>query len=157
MSEEITVEALLTRIQAHLDERKGATQAGIGVGVPRRGGAFSDDVYERLEEAEAVAEAVYIKPFLTPPHLPLVGGIWQKLRGQAHDLVIFYVNRLAGAQAAFNREIVAGFAALVDELDRGGRASAKDEIASLREEVRALRGQVAALQAHIEPRDSGPG
>ena len=49
-------------------------------------------------------ESVYVRPFLTPPHLPLIGSLWQKVRAAAHDLVVFYVNRLAGVQAAFNRD-----------------------------------------------------
>jgi hypothetical protein len=40
----------------------------------------------------------------------------------------------------------------VDDLDRGGRASPTDELASLRAEVAALRDQVAALRAQGETR-----
>ena len=155
MPEEIKIEDLLARIQAYLDTRQGTTQpGGRGVSIRPRG-AFSAEVYERLEEAEVIAEAVHVTPFLTPVHLPIVGALWQRIRGAAHDLAIFYVNRLAGAQAAFNREVVAGWAALVDDLDRGGRANSADDLASLRAEVAALRDQVAALRAQDETRPAG--
>ena len=91
-------------------------------------------------------DSIRVETSLTPPHLPLVGGLWQKVRGQAHDLVVFYVNRLAGAQNVFNREIVAALSALVSDLDRGSRADFQDELAMLRAEVAALGAQVVQLQ-----------
>jgi hypothetical protein len=66
----------------------------------------------------------------------------------AHKLVVFYVNRLAGAQGTFNREIVGALIALVYDLDRGGRANPEAEIAALRADVDALRAEVDALKTN---------
>lgn len=141
---EIPVEELLVQIQRHLDARQGARSETAG--RPLRGDRFSEPVYDALEEASAVLEAIRVEPSLTPPHLPLVGGLWQGMRARAHELVVFYVNRLAGVQATFNREVVAALSALIRDLDRGGRADSMGEIAALRQEVAVLRSQITAMQ-----------
>jgi len=146
------VEVLLERIQRHLDARK-RQAAAMPAAAPRSGG-FSDVVYERLEEADAVMDAISVQPFLSPPYIPIIGGLWQRLRLAAHQLVVFYVNRLASAQATFNREIVGALTALVRDLDRGGRANPDAEIAALRAEVCALRAEVDALKAGAAEQDT---
>jgi len=140
----VPIEELLERVQKHLDARQGASAK---VEMVRRGGFFSPAVYDQLEEAGTVMGSIYVKPFLTPPHLPVIGGLWQRMRSAAHELAIFYVNRLAGAQVAFNREVVACLNALVEDLDIGGRANLQSEIVALREEVQSLRAQVEKLKA----------
>ncbi len=142
------VEELLAQIQRHLDARQGARG---GVAAPPRGDRFSPAVYDALEEAGAALDTVRVEPFLSPPHLPLIGGVWQKVRRPAHDLAVYYVNRLAGVQAVFNREIVAALRGLVADLDRGGSADLGEEIAALRREVAALRREVAALRLQNAP------
>jgi hypothetical protein len=141
------VEVLLERIQRHLDAKKGQT-APAQIAPTHSGGGFSDEVYDRLEEADAVMGAISVRPFLSPAHIPIIGGLWQRVRLAAHQLVIFYVNRLAGAQGTFNREIVGALIALIHDLDRGGRVNPDTEIAALRAEVRALRAEVDALKSN---------
>jgi hypothetical protein len=142
---DIPVEELLAQIQRHLDARQGA-RAGEVAPLPH-GDRFSATVYDSLEEASAVMDAIRVESFVSPSHLPLIGGAWQKVRWLAHDLVVYYVNRLAGAQGVFNREIVVALKGLVVDLDRGGQADPSEEFADLRREVAALRDQVAALRA----------
>ena len=141
------VEALLERIQRHLDVKKGQA-APAQAASARSGGSFSEEVYDRLEEADAVIGAISVQPFLSPPHILVIGGLWQRARLAAHQLVVFYVNRLAGAQGTFNREIVGALTALIHDLDRGGRVNLDTEIAALRAEVRALRAEVDALKSN---------
>lgn len=141
------VEALLERIQRHLDAKEG--QAAPAQAAPARsGGSFSEEVYDRLEEADAVMGAISVQPFLSPAHIPIIGDLWQRVRLAAHQLVVFYVNRLAGAQGTFNREITGALTALVHDLDRGGRANPDADLAALRAEVNALRAEVDALKSN---------
>ena len=145
------VEVLLERIQRHLDAKQ-AQPAPAEAAPARSGESFSEEVYDRLEEADAVMGAISVQPFLSPPHIPIVGGLWQRVRLTAHQLVVFYVNRLAGAQGAFNREIAGVVTALVHDLDRGGRANPDAAIVALRAEVSALRAEVDALKADAPER-----
>lgn len=146
---DLPVEELLAQIQRHLDGRHGVHSSAAA--PTSHEDRFSATVYDALEEADALLDTVRVEPFLSPPHLPLIGGAWQKIRKLAHDLVIYYVNRLAGAQGAFNREMVAALRGLVADLDRGGPADPSAEIAELRREIAALREQVSALEAARAP------
>lgn len=142
MTEE-PVERLLERIQRYLDRRvKEPTPGQPPPPLPVKG-RFSAEVYDRLMEADLIKDAIFLEVSLTPSSLPLLGGLWQRARMAAHQLVVFYVNRLAGAQAAFNREIVASLIALVRDLER-------DELVALEAEVTRLRAEVQDLQAEVE-------
>jgi hypothetical protein len=143
MSDE-SVEQQLAQIQQYLDARQSAHQGRIA--AQTHGDRFSEAVYDALDEASVIIDSIQVKPFLTPSHLPVIGGLWQKVRAEAHDLVVFYVNRLAGLQAVFNREIVTTLSGLIRDLEPGGRADIGDEVAALREEIAALRAEVQRLQ-----------
>jgi hypothetical protein len=151
---DVPVEELLAQIQRHLDARQGVRASEVAA-LPH-GDRFSTTVYDSLEEASAVMDTIRVAPFVSPAHLPVVGGVWQKARGLAHGLVVYYVNRLAGVQGVFNREITAAVTALVADLDRDGRADAKDDMLTLRAELAALRAQVAALEATSVHPDRSP-
>lgn len=142
---DVPVEQLLEQIQRHLDARQGVSIGSVA--VSGHGDRFSTTVYDALDEASVVMASIHVEPALTPPYLPLIGGLWQKVRIQAHSLVVFYVNRLAGLQGVFNREAVAALTVLVRDLDSGGRADSRCEITALRAEVSALRAEVDALKA----------
>lgn len=148
MTEE-PVERLLERIQRYLDRRAREPAPGQPSPPLPVKGRFSTEVYDRLMEADLIKDAISLEVSLTPSSLPLLGGLWQRARMAAHQLVVFYVNRLAGAQAAFNREIVAGLTALVRDLEHGESAALEAEVARLRAEVQALRAEVQALRARL--------
>lgn len=151
---DVSVAELLAQIQRHLDARQGAR--GSADASPAHGDRFSTTIYDALEEASAVMDTIRVEPFVSPAHLPVVGGVWQKARGLAHGLVVYYVNRLAGVQGVFNREITAAVTALVADLDRGGRADAEDDMLALRAELAALKAQVADLEATSAHPDRSP-
>jgi uncharacterized protein YlxW (UPF0749 family) len=115
-------------------------------------GRLSAEVYERLTEADAIKDAIAVELSLAPSSLPLLGSLWQRARMAAHQLVVFYVNRLAGAQAAFNRELLAALIALVREVERSEPTRLEAEVAKLQAEVQALRTEIQALQARL-PKD----
>jgi hypothetical protein len=142
---DIPVEQLLEQIRRHLDARQGPHASSVA--ARPHGDRFSETVYDTLEEAAVVMDSIRVQTVLTPPHLPLVGGTWQKFRARAHELVVFYVNRHAGLQGSFNREIASCLVALVSDLDEGGRADLMGEITALRAEVAALRAQIDGKDA----------
>ncbi len=149
---EAPIEELLARIQRHLDERR--TAPAVNLPPSCHGDYFSQGVYQALEEAEALAESAYVQSFLTPTALPLIGGLWYRLRAAFHRLVVFYVNRSAAAQTAFNRALTVCLAALVADLDTGGRAETQVKIADLQREIQALRAQLEELRRALEAREA---
>lgn len=127
--EQAPVDQLLARIERHLAALRSDAAGGAR---PVRSGRLSQAVYDGIDEAGILMNATHVQPFLTAPQLPIIGPLLQRWRAAVHALVVFYVNRHAGAQAAFNREIVATLNAIVDDLDRGDGVDPADRFASHR-------------------------
>jgi hypothetical protein len=137
------VDALLAQITGHIAAHRSDAPGPL---TAARKGRFSETVYDRIDEAAVLADSVHVAPFLTPARTPVIGGLWQRIRASAHALVVFYVNRHAGAQVAFNREITSGLRELVEDLDEDGGPANAVEVAALRAEVRALRARLDQLE-----------
>jgi hypothetical protein len=138
-----SIDTLFEQVKSHI-----AAHRKDVVAPPARAsrGYFPPSVYDRIDEAGVLADATTVQPFLTPSTVPIVGGLWQKIRLAAHNLVVFYVNRHAGAQMAFNREITGGLREVVETLDEDDGPAAALELAALRTEIEALQRRLARLE-----------
>jgi len=94
---------------------------------------LSRDLYEAVRYTALGWDKVGVEMALTETRLPLVGGLTQRLRAALHELVLFYVNRLAGRQARFNEYSARALAVLVRDLEA--------EVGSLRARLDALEEQ----------------
>lgn len=73
-------------------------------GIPYRFGH-----YYHLQRANALYNQAETDPVLASSpatQLPLLGRLWQFIRAEAHQLVLFYVNRHIGQQTQVNRHLV---------------------------------------------------
>jgi|DewCreStandDraft_5_1066085.scaffolds.fasta_scaffold01374_5 uncharacterized small protein (DUF1192 family) len=144
---EIDIEDIMRQIRAHIARRQGQAP-GLGVGgafspeVSPRQGRLKPELYDELYQANVAYDKAYVSLELTPTRLPFVGGLWQRVRRIAHNLVIFYVNRLGVAQIAFNRHAVRVLNEIVRSLD-------EDEML---ERVARLEREVAELRAQLDGR-----
>jgi hypothetical protein len=145
-SSQSPVDILLSQVSARIAAYRSAAPARPAAS---RKGHFSEVVYDRIDEAGVLADSVTVQPFLTPVKIPVIGGLWQSIRTSAHQLVVFYVNRHAGAQIAFNREITNGLREVVQDLDEDGGPATAVELAALRAEVRVLRERLERLEAAL--------
>ena len=96
-------------------------------------------LYHHLRQANRSYNQVETAPLLAPSpatRLPVLGRLWQLVRGQAHQLILFYVNRAATHQAGVNRHLVSA----ANELARLAQEQQRT-IAALQAEVEALRAQ----------------
>jgi hypothetical protein len=143
---QLPIEELLIRIQHHLDAKKGVKPKTASPLRYASVQSFSKDVYNHLDEASVVLDGIQVESFLSPSKPPLIGGLWQRVRLAAHNLVLFYVNQLAGMQKTFNQEILEALTSLVSDLDTRHQAGCPNEIHKLRDEVGELRAQVEALR-----------
>ncbi len=66
--------------------------------------------------------------------VPVLGKLWGMIRGQAHSLIIFYVNRVVNHQVEVNRHLVNALTLMTREQQRQQRriAALEDEISQLR-------------------------
>ena len=69
--------------------------------------------------------------------LPIIGPIWQRIRGQIHDLVRFYVNRSTSHQVTVDRHLVSVLNRLTFVTQEQQRT-----IKSLQDEIAELRGRM---------------
>lgn len=78
-----------------------------------------------------------VEPVLAPSpatRMPVVGRLWQQIRGEVHNLVLFYVNRSVQDQNRLNVDLISA----LNELTRVVQAQ-QVEIESLRAELRRPR------------------
>lgn len=66
--------------------------------------------------------------------VPVLGKLWGMIRGQAHNLIIFYMNRVVTHQVEVNRHLVNALTLMTREQQRQQR-----KIAELEEEIKTLR------------------
>ena len=100
-------------------------------------GEFDVDLYYHLRQANEAYPQVGVGSDLVPSpvsRLPLVGRLWARVRTEAHNLVLFYLNKLAGQQAAVNRHLVSALNRLVIQVE-----AQEAELGRLRDEVERLR------------------
>ena len=67
------------------------------------------NLYHYLRLLNEGYAAIDTQPILAPSpatRLPLVGKLWARLRGEVHNLVLFYVNRAVTQQVNVNRYLV---------------------------------------------------
>jgi hypothetical protein len=93
-------------------------------------GAFDKDLYYHLRKANDLYYQVDVEPALAPSpatQLPILGRLWGQIRQEAHNLVLFYVGKLARQQLAINRHTVSTLNRMAAQLQE------------LREQVEQLR------------------
>ena len=88
---------------------------------------LANQLYNQAETAPVLAASAATQ-------LPLFGRLWKLVREQAHQLVLFYVNRLVAHQTNVDRHLVS----VANELTR--------EIQEQQEQIRALQEEVEALR-----------
>lgn len=139
-SESLDTEAIMQEIRARLRARRDLARAknldweayadGLYPVPPEA--VFSRDLHEAVRHLSLEYDKVNIEMALTETRLPLVGGLAQRLRGALHELVLYYVNRLAARQIRFNYQTSRAITLLVRDLEA---------------QVRELRTRVELLES----------
>ncbi len=144
---EVTADELAERVDSRLAARPPERPVAL-LNIPPYGStgalpSLPEDLphfFDLLHHLRALTGSYYkieTRPILAPSpatRLPLVGPLWGKLRHFAHELVLFYVNRVASHQTSVNHQLtqVAGeMARLQIRMER--------EITALRDEIDRLK------------------
>jgi hypothetical protein len=93
---------------------------------------FDADLYYHLRKANDLYYQIGVEPSLAPSpatQLPILGHLWRQIRQEAHNLVLFYVGKLACQQLAVNRHTVSALNRMAVQIQ------------ALHEEIAKLRGQ----------------
>lgn len=116
----------------------------------QRPGRLSQPVYDHLFQALGAYDQTRVEAYLSPSTVPLIGPLWQRLRRLAHNLVLFYLDRLSDRQIHFNEQLIRALEGLVHDLET------EPSPAALQEQITVLREQLAELQTRMAQR-SGEG
>ena len=144
--EELTAADLETAVAQRLSERQAKLGRPSPVDFPMFGylspmpekpakGAVSQSLYHhlrQLNEMEAPETASVLLPS-SATRIPILGRLWAVIRGQAHQLVLFYVNRALAHETAVNTHTLNA----LNELTRLTQ-SQQEEINRLQKELERL-------------------
>lgn len=149
---DVDVNEVMARIRARIQARRLAAQEkgldfdrlpGYDETATRRG-HLSGDFYYDLHQSRQSAEEIWVS-------LSLMGDEryprWlsapiRRIRHAAHQLVLYYVNMLAGRQVVFNRSAVGALAEMADTIEQ--MAARLD---ALEREVQALRAAASTPES----------
>jgi hypothetical protein len=70
---------------------------------------YDIELYFHLRRANETYYQIGVEPLIVPSprsSIPILGPLWDRIRHEAHNLVLFYVNRLAQKQVTVNRHLV---------------------------------------------------
>lgn len=103
---------------------------------PPAGYAYNPNLYYYLKQANQ-SPPPSVAPVLAPSpatRVPILGRMWQLIRGEMHNLILFYVNRTAGDQSRLNIDLIS----TLNELTR---------------ELQAQQIEIQRLRAELQQRD----
>ncbi len=98
---------------------------------------YDPDLYHHLRLVNETFAPIDTRPVLASSpstRVPILGRLWQRIRGEAHNLVLFYVNRAVAHQTDVNRHLISVINRLTALSQEQQRA-----MAALRKEVESLK------------------
>jgi hypothetical protein len=136
---EIDAEAIMQEIRMRIRARRAeARSRGLDFEAYADGlyplppdAVFSRDTYEAVRYVGLGYDKVGVEMALTETRLPLIGGLGHRLRAALHEVILFYVNRLAARQVRVNEQMARTLTTLVHDLEA---------------EIRDLRARLAELE-----------
>jgi hypothetical protein len=147
--EQVDIESIMRQIRQYLAQVHGTQAAAI---VDRPQSTMLDrEVYDELYEANQEFDKGHVTPYLTPTRIPVIGGLWQKLRWRLHELVMFYVDRATDAQIRFNSHTIRVLNGIVRGIDLD---QTPDRVERLERRVAELEAQLGGLEGGIVPQAS---
>jgi len=122
---DIDTEAIMREIRARARARRAEAKArGLDWEAYADGlyplppeAVLSRDLHEAVRFTGLDYDKIPVEMALIETRLPLVGSLIQRLRSALHELVLFYVNRMAARQVRFNEQTARALALLVRDLE----------------------------------------
>ncbi len=114
----VNIEEIMQEIRQQILAKKDVIRAEGAPVVAISGKRLSPDFYEHLYQANLVYDQMGVKMLVTKVNIPLIGPLLEKLRGKLHELVLFYVNKLAAEQIQFNTHILQAVNLLAQEMEK---------------------------------------
>ncbi|MBN1954763.1 MAG: hypothetical protein JW900_06895 [Anaerolineae bacterium] len=152
---EIDAQAIMRQIRAKIRQRRAEAESqGLdydaflhGLSAAQGATRFDESFYHTLQQLGSSHDKIGVGLALTPSAIPLVGPLLQRVRVALHQLVIFYVNMLAGQQRGFNGHVAQAVRLLVKQLEADPLPG---QVESLQRELDRLHERVEQLESRAE-------
>jgi hypothetical protein len=105
---------------------------------------FDKDLYYHLRKANELYYHIEVEPSLSPSpatQIPILGRLWRMIRQEAHNLVLFYVGKLARQILAVDRHTVSTLNRMAVQLQEQQK-----QLQALREQLDTLSGTIGNEQ-----------
>lgn len=101
---------------------------------------YNPNLYHHLRQANEMVPPVTTPVLVDSPatQVPILGSLWKMIRGQVHELILFYVNRIVSYETQLDNHIISS----LNELTRVIQLQ-QEEIESLRDELENSREDLA--------------
>lgn len=102
---------------------------------PPKDRPYNPNLYHHLRQANEMSppETAPILADSPATQIPLLGWVWKLVRGQFHELILFYVNRYIGYQTKLDNHLISS----LNEMTRVIEVQ-REEIDGLRQEIEKL-------------------
>jgi hypothetical protein len=109
LSARVVDQVMKRRAKAGFIPQRFPSYDGVPYPDPPEDGKYDPDLYHHLRLANKSYLEVKTEPELLPSpvtRIPIIGQLWSSVRGHAHALVLFYVNRAVRHEVGVNRYII---------------------------------------------------
>jgi hypothetical protein len=113
----VDIEAIMREVRSEILRQKSVTAEIPSIATSMSGKRFPPELYEHLYRAALVYDVSGMKLHLTESSVPIIGSLVRRLRQKLHELVLFYVNKLATNQTEFNKHLFSAVSILVASLE----------------------------------------
>lgn len=117
----VNIEEIMQEIRQQILEKKDVVWSGNAPVVTVGGKRLPAEFYEHLYQATLVHDQIGVRMHVTKVNVPLIGSLLENFRSKLHELVLFYVNKLAAEQIQFNAHILQAVNLLAQEMEKEER------------------------------------
>lgn len=107
-------------------------------------GYFDDETYYNLEQANLTFDQIWIDSNLILSTIPLLGQLINRIKQELHNLVIYYVNLMAGIQVTFNEHILRVVNSVVE---KSSQDHTQSDIVKLQNRIVELEQRLTQLES----------
>jgi hypothetical protein len=115
---EVDIEAIMREVRAEILAKKSARIQNSPLAAGVGGRRFPPAFYDHLYQAGLTFDVSTVELHVTKIPIPIIGPLVERLRRKFHELVLFYVNRLAAEQADVNESLLNALSIMSQELEQ---------------------------------------
>lgn len=118
---EINIEEIMSAIRQKIVSERASTPHSPSISLRSTGKRLPAQYYEHLYQAGISYNQIDVDLLVTPNRIPFIGPLLQWVRTKLHEVILFYVNRLAANQIQVNTQLLQALNVLGEQLEKEAR------------------------------------